>query len=47
MTPELAAQVAESRRRQGLPPCITSELFLSQLAAALLKVEEVADASAA
>lgn len=37
------AQVAESRRRQGLPTTITDPVLLSQLAAALAEREEVVD----
>lgn len=39
MTPELRAQVIESRRQQGLPPTIEDPVFLSRIAAILLDPE--------
>jgi hypothetical protein len=36
MTPEIRAQVIESRRRQGLPDTIQDPVFLSRLAEILL-----------
>jgi hypothetical protein len=36
MTPEIRAQVIESRRRQGLPDTIQDPVFLAELAAILL-----------
>jgi hypothetical protein len=38
---EVRAQVAESRRRQGLPEHIQDPRFLAELAAAVLDREEV------
>jgi len=35
MTPEIRAQVIESRRRQGLPDTIQDPVFLTKLAAIL------------
>jgi len=36
MTPEIRAQVIESRRRQGLPDTIQDPVFLSRIAEILL-----------